>query len=343
MTLPRLALTLGDIAGIGPEITARVLRDRMLRQACLPTVIGHPTVLRQALQLIQSPQTVVEVESPSNAAASPDQIACWNPCDDSNPDVVPGMISAKAGHAAYQYLVTATRATLNGDFDGIVTAPISKQALHEAGHIYPGHTEILAQECGCHEFAMMLYLPSETLQNSPHGLGVAHVTLHTGLAMVPQQLTTKSIRDTTVLIRNFLESLGCKTPRIAVCALNPHAGEQGLFGNEEHELIGPALASLDQLSGITGPLPADTIFHRAVQGEFDGVVAMYHDQGHIAMKLIGFCQAVNVTLGLPLVRTSPSHGTAFDIAGQGQADSGGMRAAVWTAIQLIQQRHSNSK
>jgi 4-hydroxythreonine-4-phosphate dehydrogenase len=185
---------------------------------------------------------------------------------------------------------------------------------------------------------MMLYLPPEVLKNSPYGLGVAHVTLHTALANVPSQLSTDSIRDTTILTQTFMHSLGCSNPRIAGCALNPHAGEQGLFGTEEQELISPAFESLAQLMCITGPLPADTVFQRAVHGEFDGVVAMYHDQGHIAMKLLGFRQAVNVTLGLPLVRTSPSHGTAFDIAGQGCADASGMWAAVKTAIELVRQR-----
>lgn len=338
MKNPRLAITLGDVAGIGPEITARVLQDRGISGACQPTVVGHPEILKHALQLIDARQTVVTVDSPSQSNRTSDSISCWNPYDDRVLQATCGQVDAAAGAAAYHYLVAATRATLAGDFDGIVTAPLNKQALHAAGHIYPGHTEILADECGCRDFAMMLYLPPDRLQKSPHGLGVAHVTLHTALAHVPEHICTSSIRETAILTARFMQSLGCPDPRIAGCALNPHAGEHGLFGDEEQRIIGPALESLRDVMRITGPLPADTVFQRAVNGEFDGVVAMYHDQGHIAMKLIGFCQAVNVTLGLPLVRTSPSHGTAFDIAGQGRADPSGMRAAVLTACQLVNRK-----
>jgi len=338
MKTPRLAITLGDVAGIGPEITARVLQERDIAGACHPTVVGHPEILKRALRLINAQQTVVIVKSPTEATRAPQTIACWNPYDDRVLEATCGRVDAVAGAAAYHYLVAATQATRAGDFDGIVTAPLNKQALHAAGHIYPGHTEILARECGCHEFAMMLYLPPDRLHHSPHGLGVAHVTLHTALANVPEHISTSNIRDTALLTARFMQSLGCQDPRIAGCALNPHSGEHGLFGDEEQRIIGPAFQSLTHIMSITGPLPADTVFQRAVNGEFDAVVAMYHDQGHIAMKLIGFCQAVNVTLGLPLVRTSPSHGTAFDIAGQGRADASGMRAAVLTAIQLINRK-----
>jgi 4-hydroxythreonine-4-phosphate dehydrogenase len=188
---------------------------------------------------------------------------------------------------------------------------------------------------------MMLYLPPGERIHSAHGLGVAHVTLHTSIRSVPGLLSRDAIREKIGLIAQFLHDIGCPRPRIGVCALNPHAGEEGLFGNEEQELIAPAVLSAAE-SGIDarGPLPADTLLKRAVAGEFDGVVAMYHDQGHIALKLIGFDRAVNITLGLPIVRTSPSHGTAFDIAWQGKADAEGMIGAIEIAARLARRAKS---
>jgi len=182
---------------------------------------------------------------------------------------------------------------------------------------------------------MMLYLPPGDVVRGPHGLGVAHVTLHTSIANVPGRLSTPTIREKIGLLDGFLRRVGCASPRVGVCALNPHAGEEGLFGDEESRLIAPAVnAARESGLNATGPLPADTLLKRACGGEFDGVVAMYHDQGHIALKLIGFNRAVNVTLGLPIVRTSPSHGTAFDIAGQGIASAEGMIEAIRVAAML---------
>jgi 4-hydroxythreonine-4-phosphate dehydrogenase len=197
----------------------------------------------------------------------------------------------------------------------------------------------LAEVCSVDRFAMMLYLPAGEAVRSPNGLGVAHATLHTSIASVPGRLSTGDIEMKIRLIDGFMRDVRCTRPRIAVCALNPHAGEAGLFGDEEARLIAPAVAA-QQSAGIdvVGPLAADTLFCRAVSGEFDGVVAMYHDQGHIALKLIGFERAVNVTLGLPIVRTSPSHGTAFDIAWQGRARADGMLEAVRIAALLARHR-----
>lgn len=223
-----------------------------------------------------------------------------------------------------------------GEIDAITTAPLNKAALHAAGLKFPGHTEILADECGVREFAMMLYLPQGAPLKGPFGLGVAHVTLHTSIRSVPGLLSIALIRETIHLVSNFLKRLGCTSPRVGVCALNPHAGEQGLFGNEEAILIAPAVEEAHSLGiNATGPVPADALLRRAVHGEFDGVVAMYHDQGHIALKLIGFERAVNVTLGLPIIRTSPSHGTAFDIAWKGLANADGFVDAVRTAMVLF--------
>ncbi|VAX42093.1 4-hydroxythreonine-4-phosphate dehydrogenase, partial [hydrothermal vent metagenome] len=228
------------------------------------------------------------------------------------------------------------KAALQGGIDGITTAPLNKSALHQAGLNFPGHTEILAKECHCDQFAMMLYLPPDETIQSPHGLGVAHVTLHTSIQSVPQLLSTEDVFQTGELLARFMQQVGCKQPRIAICALNPHAGEAGLFGDEEEKLITPAVKKLSAKGvDVTGPLPADTLILRAVRGQFDGIVAMYHDQGHIPFKLLGFHKAVNITLGLPIVRTSPSHGTAFDIANKYQADATGMIEAIRMAVLLV--------
>jgi 4-hydroxythreonine-4-phosphate dehydrogenase len=262
-------------------------------------------------------------------------IPCWNPGSD---DVLPvplGRIDARAGRAAYDYLVGATRAALAGRVDAIVTAPLNKAALHAAGLNFPGHTEILASECNVAEVAMMLYLPPGGLLQNPAGLGVAHATLHTSIRSVPDLLTKDRVRETIALLHRFLKSIGVEMPRIGVCALNPHAGEQGLFGDEESRIIAPAVQAAQAANvEAQGPIPADALMRRAAAGEFDGVVAMYHDQGHIALKLLGFDRAVNITLGLPIVRTSPSHGTAFDIAGKGIANADGFREAIRMAVRL---------
>ncbi|MES2791742.1 MAG: 4-hydroxythreonine-4-phosphate dehydrogenase PdxA [Planctomycetota bacterium] len=339
--LPRVALTLGDVAGIGPEIIARAISAPQLRHWCQPVVIGHPETLRRALLQIGSAIQIVPLASLAADTLNPDpaSIAIFNPTDDAASEVPLGQLDARAGQAAYDYLVAAAQAALRGEIDAITTAPLNKAALHLAGLNYPGHTEILAEECGVADFGMMLYLPHGDRVISPQGLGVVHVTLHTSIRSVPDLLTTAGIREKIGLIAGYLRRIGCPAPRVAVCALNPHGGESGLFGDEESRLIAPAVAEA-RAAGIQvqGPLPADTLLKRAVAGEFDGVVAMYHDQGHIALKLIGFDTAVNITLGLPIVRTSPSHGTAFDIAGKNQADANGLLQAIRIAALLAENR-----
>ncbi|MDP1796389.1 MAG: 4-hydroxythreonine-4-phosphate dehydrogenase PdxA [Planctomycetaceae bacterium] len=337
MTKPRLALTMGDVAGIGPEILVRALTTGRLSEFCEPMVIGHPAILERTARQLNLSLRVVAVDDPKQQVS--DGIACWNPSDDAVLSVTTGKIQAAAGRAAYEYLVAAARAALVDEIDAICTAPLHKEALRLAGLDYPGHTEILAAECGVDDVAMMLYLPAGNAIRGPSGLGVAHVTLHTSIRSVPDLLSVDRIRETIVLLDGFLKRLGVK-PRIGVCALNPHAGEHGLFGNEEAEFIEPAVQVCRRRGlKVDGPIPADALLRRAVAGEFDGVVAMYHDQGHIALKLIGFDMAVNVTLGLPIVRTSPSHGTAFDIAGQGRASADGFIAAAKVACQLALSRN----
>jgi 4-hydroxythreonine-4-phosphate dehydrogenase len=262
----------------------------------------------------------------------------------------------------------AAELALEKKVDGIVTAPLSKAALHAAGHHYPGHTELLAEICGVADFAMMLYLsqvarnlrPGSTTQSalntpysvhstrthtgddanlphaaSSHGFGVVHVTLHQSLRSVFDDITSEAITAKCRLAHSVMRRLGVARPRVAVCALNPHAGEEGLFGDEERTIIAPGVvAAQHEGLNVSGPYPTDTLMVRARNGEFDAVVAMYHDQGHIALKLLGMHAAVNITLGLPIVRTSVAHGTAFDRAWQGTARLEGMLAAINTAAQL---------
>ncbi|MFP6767242.1 MAG: 4-hydroxythreonine-4-phosphate dehydrogenase PdxA [Planctomycetaceae bacterium] len=331
---PRLALTMGDVSGIGPEVIARLTGD-----AGCQLVVGDPAVLSRALELVGDDREVRIVASPEEAWDNPDddqRLCCWNPSSVEVSTIPPASVDPRCGRAAADWLIAATHAALDGRVDAIVTAPLHKTALAAAGIAEPGHTEILARVCNRDSAAMMLYLPPGTTDDGPtRGLGVAHATLHTSIRSVPDLLTVETVNQPIQLLDGFLKRLGCPSPRIAVCALNPHAGENGLFGDEEQSIIGPAIdAAVDAGRNVTGPLPADTLMLRAVRGEFDGVVAMFHDQGHIAMKLVGFEAAVNVTLGLPILRTSPSHGTAFDIAWQGVAEPRGMQSAVETAIRL---------
>ena len=336
---------MGDAAGIGPEVLIRAALDPEILDHCVPLAIAHPEILRRTATDLGVSLPIIEVETPDQFrdAEDSDQLACWvppwKPASDEVLDVPLGQIHEATGRAAYECLVTAAQAALSGLVDAVTTAPLNKSALKAAGLDYPGHTEILGEVCGVTNFGMMLYLPQDEIVKSPRGLGVVHTTLHTSIRSVPELLSTEAIVGKIDLMDGFMRQLGCKSPRVAVCALNPHAGEDGLFGDEESRIIQPAVeAAIAAGLNATGPLPADTLLRRAVLGEFDGVVAMYHDQGHIALKLIGFDRAVNITLGLPIIRTSPSHGTGFDIAGKGEASPEGMIAAIRVAAQLASVR-----
>ncbi|MFG0332680.1 MAG: 4-hydroxythreonine-4-phosphate dehydrogenase PdxA [Maioricimonas sp. JB049] len=338
--LPRIALTMGDVAGIGPELVARAAVHQRVAAVSRPLVVGHPKILRDALALVGSGRPVATIEQLDVPGSTPDDaVLCWNPSPVDVTGVSAGTVSAAAGQAASDYLVAAAEAAMAGTLDAIVTAPLNKYSLRQGGCPFPGHTEILADVCGRSEVAMMLYAGREGRIAAPHGLGVAHVTLHTSIASVPRLLATARITETIRLVHDFMRRMGCSAPRVGVCALNPHAGEQGLFGDEEGRIIAPAVEAARQ-EGIdaSDPIPADALMRRAIDGDFDGVAAMYHDQGHIALKLVAFETAVNVTLGLPIIRTSPSHGTAFDIAWQGQAKATGMLTAIEAAAQLAATR-----
>jgi 4-hydroxythreonine-4-phosphate dehydrogenase len=317
---------MGDVAGIGPEVIARGWPD--LNALCRPVVVGDLGWLRRALRLVGSAAEVVPVRHPAEREPAVDLAPCLLAGSQALATVEPGQVTAAAGRAAYDFLCAAIDWTLAGAADGIVTAPLHKEGLRAAGLPYPGHTEILAERTGTRRFAMLLYAD---------GLAVAHVTLHMALRDVFSHLTTAAVLDKVHLLDGLLPRLLGRRPRLGVAALNPHASDGGLFGDEEERIIRPAVQAA-RAEGVTvsGPWPSDTLFVRARGGEFDGVVAMYHDQGHIALKLLGGLRAVNISAGLPLVRTSVAHGTAYDIAGRGVADATSLLEAARVAARLCQ-------
>ena len=255
------------------------------------------------------------------------EIPCITPSIPDLSQVQIGEVSAAAGQAAYEFLTDAIRRTLAGQADAIVTCPLHKEGLHAAGVPFPGHTEILAAQSGAQRHAMLLY---------GDGIAVAHVTLHMALRDAVTHVTSDGVRDAIDLLNEIGPKLFGRPPRIAVCGLNPHASDGGLFGDEEQRIVAPAVddARVDEID-VVGPLPADALWARAAQGEFDAVVALYHDQGHIAMKMRSGRRAVNITAGLPFVRTSVAHGTAYDIAGKGIADPTSLIEACKVAVQLV--------
>ena len=335
MSKPLIAVTLGDPSGVGPETIVGAWGDEAVHACCRPLAVGHPEILRRAVRLLGRRARVVPIEAPEVAQPSGEVIPCLAAGTDDVLEIEPGTVDSRGGQAAYDALIEAGRLALAGRVDALVTAPLHKAALWRAGHRYPGHTELLAELCGVDDFAMMLYMPPGAGIKGPAGLGVVHVTLHMALAEAVAALNEESIVQKCRLATGVMERLKGAAPRVGVCALNPHGGEEGLFGSEEQTIIRPAVErGLADGLDLVGPLPADTLIGRACRGEFDAVVAMYHDQGHIPVKLLAMHRAVNVTLGLPIVRTSVAHGTAFDVAWQGQAESCGMVEAIRVASRL---------
>lgn len=344
-TMPRmrrlLAITMGDPTGVGPETIARAWGHNALHDQTRAVVIGHPEIMRRALRLVRSTAQVVEVADVAEVESTAEWMPCV-PCGGAEVvDLPAAQIHAGGGRAAYEAVTTACQLAQAGCVDGLVTAPLNKAALAAAGYDYPGHTELLADLCGVDEVAMMLYLGRSDRVRGPAGLGVAHATLHVAMRTIFDLLTPDRIVRTAylahVVTRAMLEHSAVPgLPRIGVCALNPHAGEQGLFGDEECRIIGPAIErGITHGMDLQGPFPADTLMSRAAAGEFDAVVAMYHDQGHIALKLLDMHQAVNITLGLPVIRTSVAHGTAYDLAWQGHARCESMVEAIRVAGALV--------
>lgn len=348
MNKPIIGITMGDPAGIGPEVIAGAWQDARVRDSVRPIVIGHPQILRRACDLLEHTRHLQISEIDRHAATFADlqfdsnTMHVINGTSDAVINMQTGQNSAIGGQAAYDCLLVATELAQSKKIDAIVTAPLSKAALHAAGKFYPGHTELLGELCGVDKVAMLLYLaPDKDIVKGRWGLGVAHVTLHISMRQVFDHLTVKNIVDTARLLHDFFGRLQSAAdspalPRLAIAALNCHGGEAGLFGDEEITIIGPAVkACCEQGMHACGPLPCDTLMKKAADGEFDGVVAMYHDQGHIALKLLGMHRAVNVTLGLPIVRTSVAHGTAYDIAWQGKSNPNSMVEAILVAAKLV--------
>jgi len=322
LTMP-IGITMGDPSGVGPEIIAKLFAEGHLRTAAV--VIGDRGILERATRIIGGRLVVRPIAHPREAALVPGTMDVI--CASELPvDLGFGMVSAAAGAAAYRYVERAVDYALAKSLRAIVTAPLNKASMKAAGIDHPGHTEILASRSGTKNFAMML---------SNGELRVLLVTIHVSLAEAIQQITQEAELRSIRLAHSAASRYGVARPRVAVAGLNPHAGENGMFGREDLDIIAPAIHQA-QREGIdaTGPWPGDTVFMRARRGEFDIVVAQYHDQGLIPVKLLGIDHGVNVTVGLPFVRTSVDHGTAFDIAGTGRADPTSLRHAFAEAVAL---------
>lgn len=330
MSRPIIALTMGDAAGIGPEIVMKALGHAELFESCRPLVIGDAGRLRQVAPLTGSALAVRPVDGPADALFQPGTLDCIDL--GLIPSGLPfGEISAVCGHAAYCYIARAVELAKAGSIDAICTAPLNKEALHAGGHLYPGHTEMLADLTGTPEVSMMLVAPK---------LRVIHVTTHIGLIDAVAKIEPGLVERTILRGHDALVRAGIAAPRIGICGINPHAGEHGLFGHgeEEAKIVPAVLATRARGCTVEGPLPADSLFFRASRGDFDLVVAMYHDQGHGPIKVLGMEAGVNITVGLPVIRTSVDHGTAFDIAGTGIADEGSLLEALRQAISLAPAR-----
>ncbi len=326
MNRPRIGITMGDAAGVGPEVVVKALAHAEVYARSRPIVIGDAKRLERAARLTRTRLAIRAVAQPQAARYEPGTADCIDLA--LVPEDLPfGVLSPLAGEAAYRYVERAVTLALAGSIDAICTAPLNKEALNAAGHRYPGHTELLAELTGTREVSLMLLAPN---------LRVIHVTTHIGLLDAVARIDAGLVDRTITRGRELLQRAGIEEPRIAVCGINPHAGEGGLFGRGEEEAkIVPAMA-LCRARGwrVEGPLPADTLFFRALRGDFDLVVAMYHDQGHCPVKAVAFDLGVNVTAGLPVVRTSVDHGTAFDIAGTGRADERSLLEALRQAALL---------
>jgi 4-hydroxythreonine-4-phosphate dehydrogenase len=319
---------MGDPSGIGPEIIIKALQSPEITQSCTPLVIGDRLALERALAVCASPLKIREVNSAEEARTIPaDTVALLALSQLTATDIAYGAPSVAAGDAVYRYICHAAQLCLDGQVAAMATAPISKEAMHLAGHDYPGHTELLAELCGTDNFIMML---------AGDILRVSLVTIHEALQDVPGLVTFEQVLKTIRISAQGVARLtGKKSPKLAVLALNPHCGEGGKFGRQETEVIEPAIKAA-QKEGIdaVGPLSADTLFHFAQQGNYDGVVAMYHDQGLIPLKMLHFDDAVNITLGLPIIRTSVDHGTAYNLAGTGNASEKSLLAAIRMAVEM---------
>ena len=329
--LPLLGITMGDPAGIGPEVIAKALMGTALRRVCSPLVIGSSDVMQQTVKRLKLKLTVTVVRGHEPMARRSGEIAVLDPLERPLDAYQLGVAAPQTGAASVAFIKKAVHLAQTGCIDGMVTGPINKEAINMAGCHYPGHTELLADLTHAHESGMMII-------GGP--LKIMFVTTHVAIKHLPSLLTQATIEKGIRLAHMAMTTLfGVKKPRIGIAALNPHAGEQGLFGDEEGRVILPA-ARAAQANGIlaSDPMPADTLFGKAVRGDYDAIVALYHDQGLIPLKMVAFGSCVNLTVGLPIIRTSVDHGTAFDIVGKGVADPGSLLEAVKLAARLVEKR-----
>ena len=326
---PVIAITMGDAAGIGPEVIARALLSEHIYEICRPLVIGEGITMQKAIRLVNGRLTLRPVKTPDKTEGESGTIDLLDLHNLGPAEVTMGQISSACGRAAMEYITEAARLAREGKVKALVTAPINKEATRQAGYGEAGHLEFLASLTGATEYATMLV-------TGP--LRVVHLTTHHPLRQACELVTRERILARLKLTHDSFQQWGIEHPRIAVAALNPHAGEGGLFGTEEIEEISPAIKEAQGLGiDAQGPIPADSVFNHAINEEFDVVLAMYHDQGHIPIKVHGFEKSVSVALGLPFVRTSVDHGTAFDIAGKGSASSQSLEEAIKTAVYLSEE------
>jgi len=328
---PLIGITMGDPAGIGPEIIVKALADNVIYDVCRPVVLGDPSVLASVLSTVSREISLNVIANPSEAMAVCGKIDLLALSNLKREAFQAGKPTVAGGKAMVAYIFKAVEMIQKGELGAMVTCPISKVLMHQAGHKYDGHTQLIAHLTNTDEYVMML---------AGERLRVALVTIHCSLKEVPAILSTDLVHKTIAIASKALrEDFGLENARLAVAALNPHAGESGLFGTEEDKIIGPAIRmAKDQGCQVSGPFPPDTLFHKAASGQFDAVIAMYHDQGLIPLKLLHFSDAVNVTLGLPIIRTSVDHGTAYDIAGTGRADASSLKAAIKLAASMVRNR-----
>ncbi|TRO51595.1 4-hydroxythreonine-4-phosphate dehydrogenase PdxA [Candidatus Bathyarchaeota archaeon] len=340
---PVIAITLGDPAGIGPEIVAKTLADPETYRICNPVVVGDHHAVQMGIEVARRNLGIHSINSASEAVYKPGVIDLID-LNNVDPDkLVMGKAEAMSGAASAQYVIRAADMALRNEVDAIVTAPLNKEAMHMGGYNYPGHTELLAEKSETKDYAMML---------ATGNLRVVHATTHIAFRDIPKLLTTERIYTTIQIAQNACLSLGIEKPRIAVAGLNPHSGDGGLFGDEEARIIEPAIKQArDEGLNVDGPVPPDTVFGKAVGGQYDIVVAMYHDQGHIPVKLLGMkyddsagawesVSGVNITLGLKFIRTSVDHGTAYGKAGrkEGTANPDSLKEALQYAVRMAEAR-----
>ncbi len=325
---PLVAITMGDAAGIGPEVVAKALTDPEIYRICRPLVIGAGVVMQKALNLIKVKMVLGEVKEVTDAGGVSNTLDILDLHNLDEKEVTVGQICKACGKASVEYIIKAAQLALHKSIDALVTAPINKEATRLAGYGELGHLELLAHYTNTGEYATML---------ATGPLRTVHLTTHYSLRDALDHVTKENILNRLKLTHASFQSWGFKNPRIGVAALNPHGGEGGILGREEIEQIAPAVkAAIEMGIDARGPYPADSIFNRAIKGEFDAVLAMYHDQGHIPIKVYGFEKSISVALGLPFIRTSVDHGTAFDIAGKGIAEAESMKEAIRTAVSLAQ-------